>query len=109
MNDKEKIKFINNLIDYWKDDTMNLSFVEKNHPAFALVRKMGENSWERKLVITTILKKIKKELSWSYVILYDIVPKEEQPVFLEEYRGKIKEITRSWIKWGKEKGYLDNK
>jgi len=109
MNDKEKIKLINSLISYWIYDTMFLSSIETKHPAFTLVQKMAEKEYNRKLVITTVLKRIEKELTWFATVLYEIVPKKEQPVFLEEYRGKIKEITRSWIKWGKEKGYLDNK
>lgn len=108
MTDKEKIKLVNALIDYWREDTSLFSSVQRNHPAFILCKKMAEKEWDRKLVITAILKKIEKDLTWFTVILYDIVPKEEQPDFLEEYRGKITKITESWIKWGKEKNYLDN-
>ena len=30
-------------------------------------------------------------MTWFMVILFDIIPKKEQPDFPKEYRGKIKE------------------
>ncbi len=107
MTDKEKIKLINALIDYWKEDTSLYSSIQTKHSAFILVKEMAEKDWQRELVITIVLKRIKKELTWFVVILYDIVPKKEQPAFPEEYCGKIKKITDSWIEWGKEKGFIE--
>ena len=36
MNDKEKIKLINGIIDMWEEDTCCLSYTDRNHPAFLL-------------------------------------------------------------------------
>ena len=107
MTDEVQIELINALIDYWIEDTMLLSSIETKHPSYTLVQKMAEKECQRELVITTVLKRIQKELTWFTVVLYEIVPKEEQPDFPDEWRGKIKEITNSWIDWGREKGYIE--
>lgn len=91
---------INDIIDAWEEETMNLSFHDLNHPAFTFVKKINTV-----ISIPIILERMKKEITWFYVILYEIVPKEEQPVMPEETLGKIKDQTKIWIKWGKEKGY----
>ncbi len=103
---EEMKQLINGLITYWIADTILLSSIETKHPAFTIVKKIAANDWERELVITTVLKRIQKELTWFCVILFDIVPKKECPVLPNEYLGKIDKITEMWLDWGKEKGYI---
>ncbi len=101
MTDKEKIRFINDVINFWEDDTIMLSNIDQKHPAFSLITKI-----DPQIVIPIILKRINKKITWLFVILYTIVPKEEQPDLPEEFRGKIKNQTNMWLKWGRKKGYL---
>lgn len=98
MTDKE---LINGIIDFWGEDTMFDSSISTDHPAFDLIKRMGKET-----VITTILERIQKSIIWFFVILYDIVPKEEQPEFLKEYEGDIEAQIKMWLDWGKEKGYI---
>lgn len=101
--EKEK-EFIKNVIDFWTKDTMNLSSLDHDHPAFDLIKYIATK--DKDLVITAILEKLQKECDLFFVILSDIVPKKEQPEF-EEYRGMMEKQRRMWLDWGKEKGYIN--
>ncbi len=91
---KEMKDLINGLITYWENDTINLSSIETKHLAFALVKHIAEKPWYKELVITTILERIKKEPTWFHVVLRKIVPKKEQPVLPDKYRGKREGIYK---------------
>ena len=108
MTEKEKIDLINGIIQAWEEDTMNLSYTDRQHPAFSLIKKIARRSSEEMdIVITTVLKRMEKEITFFYTIFYDLIPNAEQPKITEEMMGKIKEQTDVWLKWGYEKGYLN--
>ena len=104
---EEMKQLINGLITYWIADTINLSSIETKHLVFTLVKQIAEKPWNTESVITTVLERAKKELSWFVVILCDIVPKEERPILPNEYLGRIDKITEMWLNWGEEKGYIN--
>ena len=95
-----------NFVNGMPQDTVNLSFTDRGHPAFYLVKKLFEK--DKDLVIATLLKRMEKEDTWFFVIFQDIIPPDDRPEMSEDIRGKIKEQTEVWIKWGYEKGYLKN-
>ena len=99
-------KMINTMIDVWDKETFNLSSApDHTHPAFYLVKKLAEK--DKDIVITTILKRIEKETTFFAVILYDIIPLQEWPKFPKEVNGKADEVSKIWVAWGYEKGYLN--
>ena len=107
MIDQKIEEIVNNLINCWEEDTINLSFHDINHPCFSIIKILAERDDYIETVITTILRRMRKELTWSFVILWHIVPEEDRPVIPEEAKGKIQVLTDIWIAWGKEKGYLN--
>ena len=107
LNKKEMIELINGIITFWEQDTCMLSYHDRHHPAFSLVKKIAARTEDKDLVITTILKNMEKEITWFYIIFYDIILPEDQPKITEDMMGKIKDQTEVWIKWGYDKGYLN--
>lgn len=88
----------NLLADRWEVETMNLSSPETDHPCFIAMNKM-----KSKEAIGWILKRMKKEPEWLTIMLLGIWIKKSDSPTTEDIRGKIKEITNEWIKWGIEK------
>ena len=109
MENKETIELINGIITFWEEDTIMLSYHDRDHPSFSLVKKIATRTEDKKLVITTILKNMEKRLTWFYIIFYDIILPEDQPKITKDMMGKIKDQTEVWIKWGYDKGYLNEK
>lgn len=108
MTEKEKIELINGIIEAWEEDTCCLSYHDRNHPAFALIKKIARRTPEEMiLVITTILKKMEKSPTFFYTIFYDLIQNADKLKITEEMAGKIQEQTDVWVKWGYEKGYLN--
>jgi len=108
MTEKEKIELINGIIDAWEEDTCFLSYTDRQHPAFSLVKKIARRTPEEMiLVITTILKRMEKEVTLFYTIFYDLIPNAKQPKITEEMMGKIQKQTEVWIEWGRGKGYIE--
>ncbi len=59
------------------------------------------------MAITTILKRMEKEPTWFYIVLPTIIPLEDQPKIPKKSAGDIIAQTEIWIKWGYQKGYLN--
>lgn len=108
MNDEKIIELTNNIIDYWEEDTMNLSFNNRNHPAFSIVKHLIDKEWYKDIVITTILKRMKKEITHFFCFLGYTLTEKELPKIPDEAKGKIEKINEIYLKWGKEKGYLND-
>ena len=100
------VKMINIMIDMWEEEAFNLSFTDKTHPSYILVQKIADKN--KDIVITTILKRLQKEFTFFAGVLYDILPLSEWPHFPKEVNGKADEVTKIWIEWGYEEGYLKN-
>ena len=101
MNSEE---LINDMINTWEEDTMFLSSNNIDHPAFTITKRIHKD-----ISIPVVLKRMEKSPTWFFIILYDLVPVEEWPNIPKNLDGMIVEQTKIWLKWGKEKGYLNGK
>lgn len=99
--DGEKDRF-NSLLDRWEKETCNFSSPEFNHPCFIEANKMRS-----KEAIGWLLERMEKEMTLAMGLLSKWVAKKEWPI-TEDMRGKMQVMTNAWIKWGKEKGFLDD-
>ena len=106
MKNAEAMQLINDMIDVWEEDTRHLSCHGYNHPAYSIVKKLAAKEEYHDLVITTILKRMEKNITHFFTVLSEIIPVEEQPSMAQEMQGKIKDQTEVWIKWGQDLGYL---
>jgi hypothetical protein len=93
------VKKFRELKSQWETDTAILSSdIEiAIHPAYQEIIGMGED------VIPLILSEMgKKPGNWFWA-LKSITG--EDPI-LPEHRGKVEEMTKMWLNWGREKGYI---
>lgn len=83
----------------WEVDTAILSSVTEIalHPAYQQIIGMGHTA------IRLILLEMKKRPGHWFWALKSITG--EDPV-LPEQRGRMKEMTQAWLRWGREKNYL---
>ena len=56
MKKTKTISFINNLIDFWEEDTRFRSGWDNKHPVIKILKKM-----EKDIVVRTIIKRIQKD------------------------------------------------
>jgi len=98
---------VEKLIDYWEEETINLSHTGVNHPIFTVIKILAEREDYIDIVITTILERMKKEFTFFVAVLYHILPDKDLPVIPEDAKGKVKKLQKIWVKWGKDKGYLN--
>ena len=92
------IKFLE-LKSRWEEGTAILSSIADiaMHPAYQQIIGMGLNA------IPLILEEMKEKPSHWFWALKSITG--EDPV-LPEQRGRIKEMTNTWLNWGKKQGYI---
>ncbi len=83
----------------WESDTaINSSITEiAMHPAYQQIIGMGRSA------IPLILEEMNEKPGHWFWALKSITG--EDPV-LPEQRGRIKEMTKAWLSWGKEQGYI---
>lgn len=83
----------------WEIDTAHLSSVTEiaMHPAYQQIIGMGP------IAIPLILSEMKKKPDHWFWALKSITG--EDPV-LQENRGKILQMTKAWLRWGIEQGYI---
>ena len=83
----------------WEADTAMLSSATEiaMHPAYQQIIGMGETA-----VRLILVEMMKKPGHWFWA-LKSITG--EDPV-LPEQRGRLKEMTQAWFRWGKEHSYL---
>jgi hypothetical protein len=93
-----EIRFVT-LKNQWEEETAMLSSITEisMHPAYQQIIGMGQTAIP--LIMSQL---IKKPGHWFWA-LKSITG--EDPV-LQEQRGRLKEMTGAWLKWGKEKGYI---
>ena len=89
------------LTNQWRHDTGHFSLVSQmtRHPAYQCIIKMGEPA------IPLILKDLESQPDHWFPALASI--SGESPPIPDEDRGKIRAISKIWIKWGKTKGYIE--
>ncbi len=87
------------LREKWKAETAHLSSVTKivMHPSYQRIIGMGQD------VIPLILAELEKEPDLWFWALTAITG--DNPISPEQ-RGQIRGITESWLRWGRERGYL---
>ncbi len=88
------------LKEKWEEETAFLSSVTDvaMHPSYQGIIGMGP------VVIPMILREMAKRPGQWFWALKSI--SGEDPVPLEQ-RGNIIEMTKTWLKWGKQRGYID--
>jgi hypothetical protein len=98
----EKDRF-NTLLDRWEQETINLSSPQTNHPCFVEANKM-----KSKEAIGWLLERMEKEITLAMGLLGRWISKKDSPI-TEDMRGKMQLMTDEWVKWGKEKGFLNDR
>ena len=88
------------LKEKWKSETAHLSSVTDivMHPSYQRIIGMGQDA------IPLILAELDKEPDLWFWALGTITG--YNPVS-QEQRGQIREMTESWLSWGREQGYLN--
>ncbi len=83
----------------WEADTAHLSSVTEiaMHPAYQQIIGMGP------IAIPLILSEMKRKPDHWFWALKSITG--EDPV-LDENRGQILQMTKAWLHWGIEQGYI---
>lgn len=86
------------LVKQWREETFGISSTNQMsmHPAYQQIIGMG------KPVIPLLLRELEKKSGHWFWALKSISREDPVP---PEYRGKIKEMTKAWLEWGKERGY----
>ena len=79
--------------DTWYDSTGR---VMHNHPAKIRITEMGERA------LPLIFARMQKHRLHWYGTLAEITGADPVP---EESRGRIREMTAHWLRWGRENGY----
>jgi hypothetical protein len=96
-DDRDRERF-RTLADRWKRDTSHLSNVLTiiKHPAYREIVEMGEG------VIPLILEDLEREPADWFPALTMLTG--ENPI-TEGIAGKVLEMSRAWIDWGRNRGY----
>jgi len=83
----------------WEAETAHISSMTKivMHPAYQQIIGMGQ------IAIPLILSEMGKKPDHWFWALRSITG--EDPV-LPEHRGRLKQMTEDWLKWGRENGYI---
>jgi len=84
----------------WAEETQNLSSVQEIalHPAYQQIIGMGDQA------IPWILRELQQRPNHWFWALRAIT--RENPVS-EQEQGRVPAMINAWLKWGKDRGYLD--
>lgn len=99
-SDANILEKFNNLKLSWQKDTGHAGFVAEIalHPAYQEIIGMGKS------VIPLILNELRKEPHHWFWALSSI--SGDNPIRFEQ-RGIMQEMVSAWIRWGKEKEYIN--
>lgn len=83
----------------WLKDTEADSTIARmiRHPAYREIIGLGKG------VVPLILAELRRRPDFWFAALRELTGIDPVP---RESAGKIKEMTRAWLKWGKENGHL---
>ena len=86
------------LADQWRDETWYCSFAKQKaeHPAYQKIVALGRKA------VPLILAELERRPSHWFGALHEITGANPVP---SESRGKLDEMTKAWLKWGREQGY----
>jgi len=98
------------LVEKWTRDTMNLSSIDhmRKHPCYQVLKKIGRSKKGGKKVVSFILKRISHETSHIMTLLTELIGRSHNPI-PDEMRGSMMEVSMTWVKWGIQKGFIDQK
>lgn len=96
MNDKESFL---KLWQQWQQDTIICSFVNTAHPAWAQMSAFG------KLALPWIFELLVADRHYGLCALISEITGERPKMRPADY-GKVDPVTRAYIAWGREHGYL---
>jgi hypothetical protein len=68
-----------------------------SHPAYQEIIGMGQK------VVPLLLTELKRKPDFWFVALREITGENPVP---PESAGRIEEMARAWLKWGRSKGYI---
>ena len=99
---KNKEDYFNCLVDRGQSETMFSSSHQYifSNPCYVTIKDMGEE------IIPFVIRRLQKEESWIFLILYDIVKKEDRPN-TDGMAGYLVKLRDVWLEWGKEKEYIE--
>ncbi|MEH2294628.1 hypothetical protein [Nostoc sp.] len=86
------------LVKQWREETFGISSTNQMsmHHAYQQIIGMG------KPVIPLLLREMEKKSGHWFWALKSISREDPVP---QEYRGKVNEMTKAWLGWGKQRGY----
>jgi hypothetical protein len=95
----EDQKRFRELVKRWKKGVGHLSSAARmaKHPAYQEIIQMGVT------VVPLLLTELKRDPDFWFAALREITGENPVP---EESAGKVKEMTRVWIEWGRQRGYI---
>src|SRR3954447_15336403 len=98
LDDARKTKF-RILVRQWKKETAHLSSAPRmaRHPAYQEIIGMGQE------VVPLLLAELKRKPDFWFAALRAITGEDPVP---PESAGRIKEMARAWVEWGRSKGYI---
>ena len=87
------------LVKRWKKDTETDSSLTRmiRHPAYQEIIRMGE------AVVPLLLAELQQEADFWFAALQQITGADPVP---KASAGKIKEMAKAWLDWGRDKGLL---
>ena len=87
------------LVTTWKRETAHLSSAARmaEHPAYQEVVALGEAA------VPLLLAELRRQPDFWFAALRQITGENPVP---PESAGKVKEMARAWVEWGRAKGYL---
>ncbi len=87
------------LVKQWKEGTGHLSSAARmaKHPAYREIIRMGSAA------VPLLLAELKRDPDFWFAALREITKENPVP---ERSAGKVKEMARAWMEWGRERGYI---
>jgi hypothetical protein len=87
------------LVKRWKQETAHLSSSAQmaKHPAYQEIIGMGPP------IVPLLLAELQRKPDFWFAALREITRENPVP---PESAGKIKEMARAWVEWGRSKGYI---
>jgi adenine-specific DNA-methyltransferase len=98
-NARDMEKVFRALVKRWKKDTEASSSILRmvKHPAYQEIMGMGEQ------VVPLLLAELKREPDFWFAALEKLTGANPAP---KESAGKIKQIAKAWLDWGRQKGLV---
>ncbi|MDJ0616137.1 MAG: hypothetical protein QNJ63_05185 [Calothrix sp. MO_192.B10] len=86
------------LVNQWRKETRGMSSINQMsmHPAYQQIIGMGE------VAVPLLLRELERKSGHWFWALKSISREDPVP---PESRGKVKEMIKAWLEWGKNRGY----